>query len=564
MTSAPPQDASKQSVARQIFSSLAVVAVCWFFLRLGSLIVTVAISHTWHSDDPVVSAYAFLFRQLIMVFLYPSVLNVFRPAFIPLYNEIKKKDGQDAALVFAGGVLEIGMLCTLLVFGILWTFPDGVVQFMAPHFTPDQHAASVKMLREMAPGILCLLLAEMYLIIFHAEKRFAFPHGAEAVQKIGWGLGIVFAARLLGWHNRAIGLSYSAACLAQLLINGTGMLRTFGWLFRHGSPREWLRRWGPRAGALALPLVVGIMGARLRDLLTHWLQSNLDKVSYVSVEFARQLTNLPVIFLGTIVSIVMLPHLASILHSHGRESHRQTVQGTVETLSLLAIPVIAGVLVLAPELMALVFIPPEWGPAEYGLCTEGALAMRMIAIGFLFVVIENILMPGLFSIQSMWWPTLWGLAASAFQILCLVGLSRANLARDSRILLAGVAFVYPLSRIFKNGVLLLVLRHKIGIFPGRELPVFLGKLLFVAGTSCSATFAAHRFFGLVSGPIPVGKSMVAYKGLLLVQLTVPSAVMVVVFVGSVFAVGYRAHLIALIRSIRRKETAPATPTSSAP
>ncbi|NOY79477.1 MAG: hypothetical protein GXP31_00580 [Kiritimatiellaeota bacterium] len=562
LRSAADDALQKGSIARQIFSSLAIVAVCWIFLRVGSLIVSVAISHTWHPNDPVVSAYAFLFRQLIMVFLYPSVLNVFRPAFIPLYNEIKKAESREAALVFAGGVLEIGLLFTLAVFGVLWAFPDGTVNFMAPHFTPEQHAASVRMLREMAPGILCLLWAEMYLIIFHAEKKFAFPHGAEAVQKIAWGVGIVVAARALGWQHRAIGLSYSAACLIQLAINSFGMVRTFGWLFRRVGLRSWGRRWGLRIGTLALPLVVGVLGARLRDLLTHWLQSSLAAVSYVSVEFARQLTNLPVIFLGTIVSIVMLPHLASILHSNGRESHRQTVQGTVETLCLLSIPVIVGVLVLAPELMALVFIPPTWGAAEYGLCAEGALAMRMIALGFMFVVVENILMPGLFSIQSMWWPTLWGLAASVFQILCLVGLAEADLARDSRILLAGVAFVYPLSRIFKNGVLLMVLRRKIGLFPGKDLPVFAGKLLLVGGASFGAAFAVHRAFGLVSGGIPVGRSMLAYKGLLVLQLAVPSAVMAVVFAGMVLLVGYRAHLLALIKAVRDRKAARGTPAAT--
>jgi len=540
------------SIPRQILTSLIIVTVCWIFLRLGSLIVSVAVSHTWHPDDPIPAAYAFVFRQLIMVFLYPSVLNVFRPAFIPLYNEIRAKSGREEAQRFAGGILEIGVVFATAAFVVLWSFPEVTVRFMAPHFEQAQRDACVRMLREMAPGIFALLLAEMYLILFHAEKKFGFPHTAEAIQKIGWGLGIVALAHGLGWQDRAIGVSYSAACFVQLAVNMYGMIRVYGWVFVPVGAGDWFRRYGARAGALALPLVIGTFGARLRDWLTHRLQSSLDNVSYVSVEFARQLTNLPVIFLGTLVSIVMLPHLAHILHTAGSEKHRETVQNTVETLCLLSIPIVAGILVLAPELMALVFIRPGWGPAEYSFCADGALAMRMIAVGFLFVVIENILMPGLFSIQSMWWPVMWGLAASGFQILCLAALAEAGLPRTSRMLLAGVAFVYPLSRIFKNSVLLLVLRRKIGIFPGRSLVTFPAKLAGVFAAVFIGTFLAHRLTTRLLGGIPVGAPLLRYKLMIALQIALPSVALLIVFAAAVLLLGYRQRLEALWEAVRKR------------
>ena len=203
---APAQPAKRsESAVRQILASLVIVGICGIFLRFGSLIVTMAVSHLWDPEDPVVSAWAFLFRQLIMVFIYPSVLNLFRPAFIPLYNEIKQKEGPEAAMVFARGVLEIGMFLALLVFGVIWFWPDLTVSVMAPRFSPEQHAASVALMRQMAPGILFLLVAEMYLILFHAEKKFAYPHGAEALQKIAWGCAIVAGAKLLGGRDSVIG-----------------------------------------------------------------------------------------------------------------------------------------------------------------------------------------------------------------------------------------------------------------------------------------------------------------------------------------------------------------------
>jgi len=556
---------SGHDVARQIFRSLLVVGLCWVGLRFGSLIVSVAISHTWDPNDPVFVAYAFCFRQLIMTFLYPSVLSLFRPAFIPLYNQIKKEEGEEAATTFACGVLEIGMLVGVLIFATIWLVPDLTVTVMAPKFSAEEHATVVRMMRLMAPGILCLLFAEMYLIVFHARKHFAYPHGAEAVQKIGWGLGIVAGILMIhqraasagsapsSWDEMAIGVTYSLACAAQLLINIVGMRRTFGWALRKTAIGMWMRTWGKRAGLLVLPLVVGILGARFRDLITHRFQSDLSAVAYNSVELARQLTNLPMVFLGQIVSIVMLPHLASVLHSQGKDTHRKTIEMTIETLCLIALPIVAVTLVMAPELMSLVFIPNQWEPSHTVFCADGALAMRMMALGFLFLMLENILLPGLFSVQSMWWPTMWGLLASAFQVLCLVGLATSGLSHKPQLLLAGVAVVFPLSRIFKNGVLLLVLRKKTSIFPGGTFVALLAKTagLFVVAFVC--TFVVHKVLGIVAGGIPVGKSMTAYKLILVVQLAVPAGVMFGVYGVVAWMIGYKKHALDVVGMVRNRK-----------
>ncbi|MBT3376677.1 MAG: oligosaccharide flippase family protein [Lentisphaerae bacterium] len=570
-TSAEPEEAATSgdgnargaATVRQIFLSLAVVGICWVFLRFGSLIVSMTISHTWEPKDPVVVAYSLLFRQLVMMFVYPSVLKIFRPAFIPLYNEIKEEEGSEQAMAFARGVLEIGMLVGFLLSAFMWVFPSLTVKLLASGFSLECHAASVRMLRQMAPGILCLLFAEMYLILFHAEKKFGVPHGAEAVQKISWGVGIFVAFKLLGWNNiRAIGLTYAFACFLQLTVNLVGMKRTFGWIYRHYGLGLWGRKWGKRAAVLALPLVVGIAAARLRDLFTIQLQSHLDAVRFNSVEWARQLTNLPLAFMGQIVSIVMLPHLASILHSDGKEHHRQTLETTIEAMWLISIPVVAVTIVMAPELVALVFLPANWTEAHHAACQQGALAMRVIALGFTFMTLENILLPGLFSIKSMWWPIIWGLVASLFSILCLTVLASLGLSETSSWLVAGVAFVYPASRIFKNGILLLVLRKKTGLFPGKRFAVFILKMAGLVLGTLALAYAARLVSGQVLGSIPAGdpalvyetkraflKATAIYKARVALQLGVPTAVCLVGFGVLVLLAGYKEHVRQLIQAL---------------
>ena len=597
----PGDDSSGASTTRQIFLSLTVVAVCWVFLRVGSLIVSVAVSHIWSPDEPVVYAYAFIFRQLIMTFLYPSLLKIFRPAFIPLYNEIKTAEGEDVqaivirgkhAKAFALGTIQIGMSLGMLVFGLMWLSPEFMIRFVKaplsflpsslctvlaerlpaasivfskPNLEREVVAVTVRMMRQMAPGILCLMFAEMYLLMFHAEKKFAYPHGAEAAQKISWGLGIVVAALLFGLKDSAISLTYIVACALQLAINMGGMARTFGWVLGRPRFKHWFRTWGKRAGVLVLPLMLGVLYARFRDALNLGFQDALGNVKFVSVEYARQLTNLPMQFLGTIVSLVMLPHLASILHAHGKETHRRTIEGTVEMLTLLSVPIVCVMLVMAPELIALVFINVNWEPADYRLFVHGALAVRMFALGFGFLVLENILLPGLFSVKSMWWPILWGIGASTLQIACLFGLAFSGLPQTSTWFLGGVAFAYPLSRIVKNGTLLLVLRSKTGIFAGTRFVSFLGKVTVLIIGTLAATYLTHKVCGKFLPPIPQGSEagLLAYKLTIVGQLTVPSLAAFTALAGLIWVTGYKDRAMQLIKVVlKRKKTANQTDESA--
>ncbi len=554
----PPAGGVAMSAAgRHIMKSLLVVVVCGLFLRFGSLIVSMAISHLWAPSAPARLAYLFIFRQVIMAFIYPSVLNIFRPAFIPLYNEVKRREGPAAAAAFARGVLQVGMLLGCVAAGLLWGFPEYAVHFLAPDFAPEVFAETVRMMRQMAPGILFLLWAEMYMIFFQAEKSFGVPHGAEAAHKIAWGLAIVAAGKLLGWPAQAIGLGYSAACLLQLGINLYGMRRHFGWVLPLASLRSWAERWGRPFALLVLPLLVGILGARWRDLITHQLQSGMEAVRYDAVEFARQLATLPVGFLGQIVSTVMLPHLAAILQENGAEAHRRTLEKSIETLALLTLPVVAAILVLAPEMMALVFVKAGWSEAEFVFCAQGALAMRLIALGMIFMILENVLMPGLFSIQSMWWPVLWGLAASLFQVLCMGYLGSLELERTSMLLFVGVVFVYPLTRILKNGILLLVLRRQTGLFSGWFLVTTCSRLWLFFVFLLAAMFAAHKLATVFLGGIPATAPLFAYKATLALHLAVPPALVLPLYAFLLSRSSYRVHLAEAVALIRRRNKAAA-------
>jgi peptidoglycan biosynthesis protein MviN/MurJ (putative lipid II flippase) len=219
---------------------------------------------------------------------------------------------------------------------------------------------------------------------------------------------------------------------------------------------------------------------------------------------------------------------------------------------VLTIPVAAVTLVLAPELTALLFINAHWGEADFTFCAQTALAARVIALAFSFIAIENILMPGLFSIQSMWWPTIWGLVATVFQLLCLLGLARANLGRDSAVLVAGVAMVYPLSRVFKNAILMLVLRHKTQAFAGPRFWILLLRMTGLTAGGFLLMYVCHKACGRVLGDIPTDADVVVYKVKLVLQIGVPAALMLAGFTGLLLLCGYRQRLMELIASLRHR------------
>jgi len=311
------------------------------------------------------------------------------------------------------------------------------------------------------------------------------------------------AERLLGFELLVARTFYSGIPeldiekWTRMIVFSTGLL--LGCLY---SGLLWLRarRSSTAAGrfaALLAPLLIGVLFARYRDVVTSMFQSFTQAGVFADVEFSKNIGNFPIVLVAYGLSVAMFPYLCELASGKDLKTFGDLVTRALRMIAIFFIPLSIAMVLLSDRIVALIYDRGNWSQMHVGIAGT-ALAIYVSAL--FFYAIENVVMQSYFSVQRMWKPTFLGIIASLVQVVFLVvsiGVLRLNHPQD---IFLAVAVAYPLSRIFKNVALLALLRLHVPILPLRETAGFAVKL---AATCAAFGFAVYGVRTVLDGLLPL-------------------------------------------------------------
>ena len=244
-----------------------------------------------------------------------------------------------------------------------------------------------------------------------------------------------------------------------------------------------------RFAALAAPLLIGVVFARYRDVVTSLFQSYTETGVFASVEFAKNIGNFPIVLVAYGLSVAMFPYLCELASGKDLSTFGDLVTRAIRMIALFFIPLSIVMIVLDKPLIALIYDRGNWTSQHIGYT---ATALSLFVFALFFYAIENVIMQAFFSVQRMWTPTFMGIIASLSQVIFLaVGISVLGYNNPYDIFIA-VSIAYPLTRILKEVALLVMLRRHVPIMPLRETAVFFAKLAVVCGAFGAVVHYSYR------------------------------------------------------------------------
>ena len=253
-----------------------------------------------------------------------------------------------------------------------------------------------------------------------------------------------------------------------------------------------------RFAALAAPLLIGVVFARYRDIVTWLFQSYTETGVFAAVEFAKNVGNLPVVLVAYGLSVAMFPYLCELASGKDLATFGTLVTRAIRMIALFFIPMSIAMIVLDRPIIALIYDRGNWTDVHIGYA---AMALSLFVFALFFYAIENVLMQAFFSVQRMWTPTFLGIVASVVQVIILtVGINVLGYNTPYDIFLA-VSIAYPITRIMKEVALLLILRRHVPILPVRETAVFFAKL---AAVCVAFGVTMHCTYRVMDDRLPIG------------------------------------------------------------
>jgi putative peptidoglycan lipid II flippase len=443
-------------------------------------------------------------------------------AFVTCFTQTLAREGEERAwrlanlvihalLVVVGGVVLLGMIAAPWVVGAI-----------APGFAdiPGKTELTVELTRVMFPFLLLVTLAAVAMGMLNARGRFGVPASASSFFNLGsivfgvlgaWWLAPGYLSTVWGQGSGPTGASPD---LAERAIVGMAIGTVVGGalqlavqvpsLYRlHYRYRPMLSFRDPgvrQVLALMAPATIGAAAVQVNVLVNSNFASQLGDgaVSWLNVAF--RFMQLPIGLFGVAVGVVALPAVARSAERADMTEFKSTIVRALRMVFGLCLPAAVGLAVLAQEFVGLVYQHGRFTPEDTRMAANALVAYSIGLAGYANI---KVMVPAFYALGDARTPAL-------ISCLSIVVNAAGNWLVINRLGggHTGLAAVTSLVALLNFGILMVVLRGRIGAFPGLGSAVLRLSVAAVAvGLTCLAVRAG------VATVVPVdrlaGRALVA-------------------------------------------------------
>jgi putative peptidoglycan lipid II flippase len=409
-------------------------------------------------------------------------------AFVPTFTRYLAREGRPAAWRLGNHVVNALFVATLLLVCAGLAFAQPIVTLFAEDYAavPGKLELTILLTRVMMPFLTLVAIAAALMGMLNSLDRFFVPALSPAM----FNVASILCAILLVPVMPRFGLAPITAMAIGVLIGGLGqiliqwpVLRREGYRY---EPVLDLRDPGLRQVMLLMgPGTLGLAATQINVFVNTVLATGEGTGAVSWLNYAFRLMYLPLGLFGVSIATAAMPGIARRAATGDVAGLRHEVAGGIAMMTVLNVPATLGLIVLAHPIVAMLF---ERGAFTARDTEATAAALMCYAIGLTGYSIVKVVSPTFYALRESRTPVL----VSAASVLVNAAL---NIALVRRFGYLGLAVGTSVTALLNAGVLLGLLRRRIGWIDGTRLLGVLARSLAAALVMAAAAFGLHA--GLV-------------------------------------------------------------------
>ncbi len=396
-----------------------------------------------YGASPVSDAYIVAFS--IPTIIFAGIGSAMLTSYISSYARIRQQNPRRLRS-FTDSVITIVILISLSIMGIFWLFRETIVKMFAMGFEGEVLEIAVSLSQVI---IISLVFIGVYFIL----QGFLQIHGSYfAVGMVSAPLNIcviisMFLSQkqgqgVLGWGVVA---GYFSSFLMLYLV---AKRHHFSYRpnFNFGTPE--IRR----LMIVVLPIFLGKAITELNTMIDRTIASVLPSGSVSALSYGNRVVGFVTAVFVISVTTAAFPQMSRLSAMKNTRKLKATFARSVGLMSLMVLPISAGVILFAPQIVALLF---ERGAFTAYDTQRTAEVVQYYALGLIFFSIKEVVLNMFYAIEDTITPTI----NSILAIFINIGL---NLLLIKSMAHKGLALATTISGGVTLLLLLVVLRKRIG------------------------------------------------------------------------------------------------------
>ena len=398
-------------------------------------------------------------------------------AFLPTFKTFLSRGDRRSAWRLASTICNVLTLLLAVVVVILYFLAPILVKVLAPGFSEELAAQTVRLTRAMLPFTLFIGVAAILGSLLLAQRRYLAYSLAPTMFNVGAIVCIVLLHEFWGLYSLALGV----------VVGGAGQMLVQVHAFRRRGDRDagyrpiidtshpGARKILSLSGPIMLTSLIDKVGEASKRIIASFLLTG----SIASLAYAFRLIHLPFAIIGLALSRAVLPFLAEQNALNDMDGFRRQLVRGLNLCAFLMIPTSVGVAVLSVPMVETLFAHGEWGRSNPQATSMTALAVVFYAIGLWCMSTVSILTRAFHAMLDTRAPLHAGLYGFAINIILSICLALTPLAH------AGLALAVSVDYFAQVGLMLRALRKRFvslgGGFELTEVVRPLGPIAIASG-----------------------------------------------------------------------------------
>lgn len=293
---------------------------------------------------------AYLIAYLLPSFVVNVVAYSFNLALIPVFVEVRQRDGRDAAQrLFSGAMVwSLGLLVGVVL--LLAALAPLYLPFLGSGFSASKLLLTRHLLYVLLPLIALTGVTSNGTAVLNAGERFALPGALAVLPPIG---ALAFVLLL--------GNSWSVYSLAVGTVAGTGVqVAVLAWVaWSHGI--DLTPRWfgfDPDLRCVIrqyVPMMAGALLLGSTDVVDQAMAAMLPGGSVAALGYARKIVSVLVVLGAIPLASASLPYFSDMVAKRAWDACRRTLRTVGGVVLLATVPVTLGLFVFAHPLVKILF-----------------------------------------------------------------------------------------------------------------------------------------------------------------------------------------------------------------
>ena len=470
-------------MSRGLVRSAGVIGVATMTSRILGLVRDQVLAYYFGAGDAM-DAFRIAFR-------IPNILRdlfaegAMSAALVPTVPKALASHDRSRAWRLASNVITILVLIASIaaLCGVLFARP--LVEFYAAGFAavPGKIDLTVRLTQIMFPFLPLVAVAAAFMAILNALQRFFIPALSPAM----FNVATIVCAAVFVPLAPALGIQPITAIAWGTLAGGLGqivlqwpVIRRLG--FRYHAVVDSRDPWLHEIGRLMLPGVVGLAAMQVNLFVNSWLAAGLGTGAVSWLDYAFRLMYMPIGLFGISIATASLPAISGHAATSDDTGVRRAISSGLRMMLMLNVPATAGLIVLSTPIVALIFERGRFTAAD---TVATAAALTWYAPGLLGYSAVKLISPAFYALGNSRTPLVASAVSVAVNIVLNVVLVRWLGHR-------GLALGTAIAALVNAGMLLWLLRARLGALEGRRLLTATAKIVLASLVMSCVVYYAER------------------------------------------------------------------------